>query len=116
MVVPSQGVQDSHTDNFYVGVACASCRGARDEGRQPATPTGRTEEQTSTAKYLSLHHTETGRLMISTTCSTTEMVTQAKLQINDSENIEGETFNNPLSFSVDILVWTTCLSKASTQK
>lgn len=39
------------------------------------------------------------------------MVTQAKLQINDPENIEGETFNNLLSFSVDMLVWTMCFSK-----
>lgn len=101
----------SHQQLICVCVVCTSCGAARDEGRESATPTGRTGEQTSAAAaQQSLHHTDTQ--MISTTCSTTEMVTQGKLQISDSDNVEGKRLASLLSLFINMLVWAARLPNA----
>lgn len=51
--------------------------------------------------------------MISTTCSTTEMVTQGKLQINDLDNVEGKRLASLLRLFLNILAWAARLPNAA---
>lgn len=75
-------------------------------------PQAEQESKQVQQRSISLHHTDKDTRMISTTCSTTEMVTQGKLQISDSDNIEGKRLASLLNLFINMLVWAARLPNA----